>query len=142
MPEQCRYFNICGLPFFVRHENADYCILHYPTNNKDRNAFSFGLQSYLKTGKSDFRYVHFPQSMANFNNRTFASLPDFTGAVFNGGLAMEKTHLSCGLTLDTENISGINLSGAIIEERTVPYDFLTRSGHKEVNFDLACSAAS
>src|SRR5262245_6928116 len=94
MPPECKHFNICGLPSFGTYE--EYCGLHDPNTNKDGNNFAEVLQRYIESGKSDFRYMSFPDGLASFNGRTFSSLADFTGAVFNGGggLAMQGVSLS------------------------------------------------
>jgi hypothetical protein len=114
MPPECKYFGICALPSFGTYKE-EYCALHDPNFNKDKNNFAALLQQYIDSGKSDFRYMTFPEGLSNFNGRTFSSLVDFTGAVFVSVLAMQEVRLSQGLSVETKTISGIDLSRAIID---------------------------
>jgi hypothetical protein len=70
---QCKYFEICQLPFCGTYKE-DYCALHHPRSDTILGEFKLALKDYLERGKSDFSYVTFPEQLSDFTNCKFLSL--------------------------------------------------------------------
>jgi uncharacterized protein YjbI with pentapeptide repeats len=76
-----------GLPLDYEHEGEQYCVLHFPSGDKDLAAFEGAIEKKLKDKDFDFRGVYFPgeQSLASFlPNATIEGTIDFTEATFEG----------------------------------------------------------
>lgn len=80
-----------GLPFYDYHESKRYCVLHYPSTEKDEDFYPAFIQK-INAGDFDFRGVFFPGlvylSDHHFNHRavfsfaTFSEEADFSRATF------------------------------------------------------------
>jgi hypothetical protein len=77
-----------GLPADKKHEGKQYCVLHFPSVDKDLAVFEGAIEKKLKDKDFDFRGVYFPgnQSLASFlPNATFQGTVDFSEATFGEG---------------------------------------------------------
>lgn len=73
-----------GLPADKKHEGKQYCVLHFPSSDKDLAAFEGAIEKKLKDKDFDFRGIYFPANAASFSNFTFEGWTDFTYATFEG----------------------------------------------------------
>jgi hypothetical protein len=70
-----------GLPFYKKHEDKQYCVLHFPSEEK-RADFNEAIKSKLEAKDFNFGGVWFPDSV-DFNGFTFTALANFGLATFN-----------------------------------------------------------
>jgi hypothetical protein len=85
-----------GLPADKKHEGKQYCVLHFPSVDKDLAVFEGAIEKKLKDKDFDFRGVYFPgkQSLASFlPNATFEGTVDFYEATFEEGGRVLQDHL-------------------------------------------------
>src|SRR6266540_1809952 len=75
---QCRYHQICGL---MVEDHLIYCILHFPDQGKDQQAFAEAIATHRKDHGDRFGYIYFP-NIADFKEVTFSQRADFTFAKF------------------------------------------------------------
>jgi hypothetical protein len=94
---ECRssFSSACeGLPYFGKHEERGYCILHYPSGNKSKK-LSEVLHEKINNGDFNFRGTWFPADL-KVKDVYFDKLVDFTGAVFNGETIFTDSYFEDG----------------------------------------------
>jgi hypothetical protein len=75
--------SVCeGLPADKKHEGKAYCVLHFPSVDKDLARFKEAIEKKLKEEDFDCRGVYFPK--AEFGYATFEGQVNVTGATFEG----------------------------------------------------------
>jgi hypothetical protein len=72
-----------GLPFYKKHEDKRYCVLHYPHKDKVLD-FKMAFDNKIKDNDLDFSGVWFPEKLS-FTNHTFTTDAHFPNAVFSEG---------------------------------------------------------
>jgi hypothetical protein len=78
-----------GLPFFKKHEDKSYCVLHYPSKEKNA-AFLESFEMKLQAEDFNFDGVWFPDYIS-FAGLTFTKAAKFRFAVFNSGATFSHT---------------------------------------------------
>jgi hypothetical protein len=82
-----------GLPADNEHEGKEYCVLHFPSVDKNLAGFKEAIEKKLKDKDFDFRGVYFPgvkaflatfEEQAGFSEATFEGEAHFTSAIFKG----------------------------------------------------------
>jgi hypothetical protein len=144
------YRSACaGEPFFRRVEEKEYCVLHYPGNDKvDAFAEAFRRKT-EQTGDLDFQGVWFPGE-TDFTRFKFVE-SDFTGAVFNGKANFYRATFSEGAYFSGARFNeeanfggarfkeGVNFGDCAFEKAI---DFNYAGFSKEVDFTRARFKAS
>lgn len=98
-----------GLPADNEHEGKEYCVLHFPSVDKNLAGFKEAIEKKLKDKDFDFRGVYFPgvkaflatfEEEADFSEATFEGEANFFGATFkqrahfNSTIFKQKAHFN------------------------------------------------
>jgi uncharacterized protein YjbI with pentapeptide repeats len=78
-----------GLPADKELEGKLYCVLHFPSVNKDLGMFEEAVKKKLSEKDFNFRSVYFPRE-ADFLRTSFEKTADFSSATFNKGADFRK----------------------------------------------------
>jgi hypothetical protein len=109
---QCKYFEACGLHEVSRVGDDLYCILHLPPGPaKDVSTFNAALAACINGGRSDFRWVYFPeQNPPSLRGNHFAGVVDLRDATVAGMLDLTESVCDRDVLLGGASIQGVNLS--------------------------------
>ncbi len=72
-----------GLPFYAEHEGKQYCILHFPGEEKSKD-FESAYEKKLRDQNCNFGGVYFPHGFNFRDGHTFTKEAHFEGARFAG----------------------------------------------------------
>lgn len=102
-----RFRSACEkLPFYGEHEGKQYCVLHFPSEDK-KDDFEKALE--IKLGNEDFDFggTFFPSGTAQFENFEFSSGANFSEATFCGTAIFSEAQFGGEQT----NFGGAQFSG-------------------------------
>src|SRR5215208_5062752 len=71
-----------GLPADNEYEGKQYCVLHFPSVDKDLAAFEEAIEEKLKNKDFDFRGIYVPPNASSFSNATFEGGTYLDNAIF------------------------------------------------------------
>jgi hypothetical protein len=140
-----RFTSVCdGLPAEYEHDGEQYCVLHFPSKDKDLDAFTEAIQ---KKRNNDFRGIYFPvkhtltpslpvEEEIDFSSCTFEGGADFSNVTFkkyaNFSNATFKEHANFSYT----NFSDAGPNAALFYKATfeVGADFSSAIFNSRVDF--------
>jgi hypothetical protein len=100
------YSSACeGLDFYGEHEGKQYCVLHFPSADKDLDEFKEAKDEKLKNNDFKFAGVYFPENL-NLYNRTLEGPADFRQATFERG-----AHFGSATFMGRANFLGATFKG-------------------------------
>jgi uncharacterized protein YjbI with pentapeptide repeats len=121
------YSSACeGLGFYDEHEGKQYCVLHFPSADKDLAAFDEAIMEKRQNKDFDFGGVYFPENVsfsgatfkegASFSDATFEGRANFSDAAFEGGVSLWRTTFKGGARFSDATFEGwANVSNATCE---------------------------
>jgi hypothetical protein len=105
-----------GESLFKEHEGKQYCVLHFPDNEKSAD-FKQALQKKLSNEDFDFRGVWFPDQLgipnnfefekdADFSSTTFHGVADFRGVIFRGAAQFDDASFGPLVLFNSAHFAG------------------------------------
>lgn len=80
-----------GLPFYGRHDDADYCVLHFPPVSKEDAPFYEAVRKKTEAGDLNFSGVSFHEH-TSFKRFRFEGDANFTSATFDAGADFDHAY--------------------------------------------------
>ncbi len=113
---RCKHFEICQLLAPNLHQGEYFCLLHLPAEQKDAIPFLNLIAEHLAAGRSDFRYVYFPETYgAQFTERVFPGEANLMHIVASRGIFLDRATLPHGLRITGGPFHDIRFDDATIE---------------------------
>ena len=118
-----------GLPADNEYEGKQYCVLHFPSVDKDLDEFKEAIEKKLKDKDFDFRGVYFPdkQSLASLlPNATFEGEASFSNATFKERAIFSDATFEGEASFFYATFEGeASFSNAIFKERAIFWSLRT-----------------
>jgi uncharacterized protein YjbI with pentapeptide repeats len=105
-----------GLPADNELDGKHYCVLHFPSGDKDLAAFDEAIKEKRQNKNFDFGGVYFPEDVsfsgatfkegANFSDATFEGKAIFSDATFEGHVRLSRTTFKGGANFSDATFAG------------------------------------
>lgn len=114
----CKHFDAWGLFGDIKVGGDYYCILHLPPGPaKDGSKFNIAIAAHVNGGRSDFRWMYFPEQNPSIKGSHFAGVVDFRDATVPGMLDLTESVCDRDVLLGGAAIQNVDLSRATVGGR-------------------------
>jgi len=111
----CKHFDVCGLVGDMIVDGDRYCVLHLPRGQEKRGAkFNDALAAHVNGGRSDFRWMYFPDPSPSLKGSSFTGVVDFRDATVPGMLDLTESVCDGDVLFGGAAIHGVDLSRSTI----------------------------